>query len=70
MFNTPEGTAMEAYDPAALAHVRLDEINRRVAVLLGRFGDNDADNELVYLGRELRERFGLQLNWELEELPA
>jgi hypothetical protein len=72
MFDTIDGTVMEAYAPTALAHVEhIEEITRRVAVLLGSgFGDNDADNELVYLGRELRERFGLQLDWELEEPEA
>ena len=60
MFDTIEGTEVEPYDPTALGHVNTEEITRRVAVLLDRFDSLESDeaNEICYLGRELRERFG------------
>jgi hypothetical protein len=60
MFDTIEGTELEPYSPRALGHVNTEEITRRVAVLLGRFDSlrSDEENEICYLGRELRERLG------------
>jgi hypothetical protein len=60
MFETLARNATEHYDPAELADVSTEDITRRVAVLLGHYDEreNDPGDELVYLGRELRERFG------------